>query len=273
MGQNHESQDFVDRAQPWAIAGLIVFFLAIVTFAFLPPEITSVVFTTEEAKPSREKDNEGSTVAVSLQAKKSQRDPASVGGPDLKLRVFALEESLGQDFHRLENSKRCIKDPTCQLDDPAFKIYMKIKDAQNSLQPEVYKSWVRQLIDFLLGKMERDDEARIRYASDTRKVLQDYYKGQEDCWSCEGAQDFERVDSLLGDASKEQSIRRPMGLDELLERADEAYQSNQYEEARRFYSEVLQILDERDLTDENMPLDEEALSRVQNRCLELECRS
>lgn len=128
---------------------------------------------------------------------------------------------------------------------------------------------VKKEIEDLFTALNQNPEAEVkdRTLRRLRRVLQASFSGQEDCWSCEGVVYFDRFDQIAGAGES----RKPIGFREWLQDGDEAYEEQRRDDARKFYTEALQILDERSL-EEGTPVDPELIERIRSRCLELGCR-
>lgn len=126
---------------------------------------------------------------------------------------------------------------------------------------------VRRVIDNLFQEIEKNPDLKEKLLRELRRVLQESFAGQEDCWSCEGTAYFDRFDQIAGKGE----ARKPIGLREWIEQGDEAYESSDHDQARRYYTKALQVMDERMLQPEDS-VDESLIEKLQNRCLELDCR-
>jgi hypothetical protein len=126
----------------------------------------------------------------------------------------------------------------------------------------------KELIERLFRQVrDSSDSDREGHLKELRRVLQSTFRGQEDCWSCEGTLYFDRFDELAGRGEG----RKPMGLLDWISEGDEAYESRDLEAARQFYGEAQAIIDERVFQPED-EVDGDALDRLRRRCQELNCR-
>jgi len=122
-------------------------------------------------------------------------------------------------------------------------------------------------IEGLFAEIEKNPESKEALLRELKRVLQQNFKGQEDCWSCAGAEYFDRFDAIAGG----QESRKPIGLKEWIVLGDEAFANQRLDEARENYREALQIVDER-VFQPDEEVDTESLDRLTSRCLELNCR-
>ncbi len=125
----------------------------------------------------------------------------------------------------------------------------------------------RTQIENLFREIKSNPENKEKNLRQLRRILQQNFAGQEDCWSCEGVVYFDKVDEIAGVGQ----ARKPLGLREWLVDADEAFAEKRWDDARKFYTEALQILDERSLDSENA-IKNQDVERIQNRCQQLGCR-
>ncbi|MGZ5280256.1 MAG: hypothetical protein ACXWC9_09950 [Pseudobdellovibrionaceae bacterium] len=122
-------------------------------------------------------------------------------------------------------------------------------------------------IEGLFAQIESHPESKESLLRELKRVLQQNFKGQEDCWSCAGSEYFDRFDAIAGG----QESRKPMGLKEWIALGDEAFANQRLDEARESYIEALQMVDERAFQPDEA-IDTESLDRLTSRCLELNCR-
>jgi hypothetical protein len=122
-------------------------------------------------------------------------------------------------------------------------------------------------IEALFSEVQNHPENKDVLLRQLKHVLQQNFKGQEDCWSCPGTEYFDRFDEISGSHDS----RKPLGLQEWMGLGDEAFANQQMDEARGFYTEALQIADER-VFQADEAVDEAALQRIRDRCVQLNCR-
>jgi hypothetical protein len=133
--------------------------------------------------------------------------------------------------------------------------------------PEVLPQSLKIRIESLFSEIKNHPESKESLLRELKRVLQQNFKGQEDCWSCAGSEYFDRLDAISGTHDS----RKPLGLKEWMALGDEAFAQQRLDEARAHYVEALQILDERAFT-ENESGDIESLQRLTERCKQLNCR-
>ncbi len=133
--------------------------------------------------------------------------------------------------------------------------------------PEVLPKPLQIRIESLFSEIKNHPEAKETLVRELKRVLQQNFKGQEDCWSCAGSEYFDRLDAIAGTHDS----RKPLGLKEWMALGDEAFAHQRMDEARENYLEAMQILDERAFA-ENESSDVEALQRLTERCQQLNCR-
>lgn len=121
-------------------------------------------------------------------------------------------------------------------------------------------------IETLFQNLQGQPETKEKMMRQLRRRLQEIFAGQEDCWSCEGAVYFDRFDKIAGAGA----ARKPIGFREWLQEGDDAFENNRMEEARKFYSSALQVMDERSQQED--AVDSESVERLQSRCVQLGCR-
>lgn len=126
---------------------------------------------------------------------------------------------------------------------------------------------VKNEIESLFAEVEKNPEAKDKILRQLRLILHETFAGQEDCWSCEGVVYFDKFDQIAGRGQS----RKPFGFREWLDEGDDAYQSQKLDKARKYYSQALQVMDERSIQDEDS-VDNDTLERLRNRCKELGCR-
>lgn len=125
----------------------------------------------------------------------------------------------------------------------------------------------KDLIESLFRNVSENPVEKEKNLRELRRVLQTIFKGQEDCWSCEGVIYFDRFDEMAGRGEG----RKPMSLKDWISEGDEAYESRDLDNARQFYGEAMAVLDERVFQPED-EMDGDAITRLQTRCRELDCR-
>ncbi|MEZ0393224.1 MAG: hypothetical protein ACAH59_13475 [Pseudobdellovibrionaceae bacterium] len=125
----------------------------------------------------------------------------------------------------------------------------------------------RVAIESLFNDIKTHPENQEKSLKELRRLLQEVFAGQEDCWSCEGTAFFDRFDQIAGQGQ----ARKPIGLREWIEQGDEAFDKEDPELARKYYSKALQVMDER-VFQPDESIDEKSLERLQKRCVELDCR-
>lgn len=135
----------------------------------------------------------------------------------------------------------------------------------NSAPP--ISSSVQKEIEGLFLEVRENTNGREKALRKLRRVLQRAFEGQEDCWSCEGTVYFDKYDEIAGAGQ----ARKPLSLREWIEGGDEAFEEHNLNEARKFYSQALSILDERSFQDES-PMDPQIVEKLRNRCSQIECR-
>lgn len=140
---------------------------------------------------------------------------------------------------------------------------LSLKMAKTERVPEQ----VKKTIEDLFEEIEKNPDLKDTLLDELKRILQETFAGQEDCWSCEGTAYFDRFDQLAGKGEG----RKPMGLREWVDQGDEAYQNQQLDLARKFYSKALQVMDERIFQPDDL-INRDLLERLQRRCTELDCR-
>ncbi len=136
-----------------------------------------------------------------------------------------------------------------------------------AVSQEAVPAILKDHIESLFKIIESNPPNRDSLLRELKRVLQQSFKGQEDCWSCVGTEYFDRYDALVGSAES----RKPLGLKEWIALGDEAFQQQQLDDARASYSEALQIMDER-VFEPDESVDTKALDRITERCKQLNCR-
>ena len=134
-------------------------------------------------------------------------------------------------------------------------------------QPSTLSQNQKELIESMFRQLQDSPEKRDQILRQLRRTLQKTFQGQEDCWSCEGTIYFDRFDQIAGRGES----RKPISLKDWILKGDEAYDERELDEARQYYTEAMQIVDERVFQPEE-EIDTSSLERLQNRCAELECR-
>lgn len=122
-------------------------------------------------------------------------------------------------------------------------------------------------LDGLFAEIQKNPENKAALLRELKRVLQQNFKGQEDCWSCPGSDYFNRYDEVSGTSDS----RKPMGLEDWIVLGDEAFEKNRLDEARENYTEALQIIDER-VFQPDEAIDTSIIRRLSERCVELNCR-
>lgn len=139
----------------------------------------------------------------------------------------------------------------------------------DNLQPSAEKvpPTVQNQVEALFAEIKKNPDEKEALLRELKHVLQQNFKGQEDCWSCPGSEYFDRFDAIAG----HQESRKPSSLKEWIAMGDEAFDNQRLDEAREKYSEALQIIDER-VFQPDEKIDTDSLNRLTERCQQLNCR-
>jgi hypothetical protein len=127
------------------------------------------------------------------------RSPAS---EDLEksLQLVIKDPLLLSDLKKVTDSARCAMDTQCRLKNGPWTLYQAVKGRRSSFDNRQYRKVVDDLVEFVLTQAEQKRiDPQSPFFQELKKVLNDYYQEQQDCWSCNGSSEFHRYYLLTGE--------------------------------------------------------------------------